>query len=131
MGGEKGGVVRRRGAVPVEPKIVEIGEERVILDRDLAEIYGVDTRVLNQAVKRNAERFPGDFAFQLTLEEAQEIPRSKSQSVILKREKDRRCTPEACRKVAPGKPEGRYPGSRDHTHQSMHPGGVRESRFAK
>lgn len=54
---------------------------RVILDRDLAAIYGVKTGALNQAVKRNADRFPGDFMFQLTLEEAE---RSRSQAVILK-----------------------------------------------
>jgi hypothetical protein len=40
--------------------------QRVILDADLARLYGVNTKVLNQAVKRNAERFPEDFAFQLT-----------------------------------------------------------------
>lgn len=40
-----------------------------MLDRDLAEMYGVETRVLNQAVKRNIERFPEDFMFQLTLAE--------------------------------------------------------------
>ena len=42
-----------------------------MLDRDLAEMYGVETRVLNQAVKRNADRFPSDFMFQLTDEEMQ------------------------------------------------------------
>ena len=45
--------------------------EKVMLDRDLAELYGVEVRVLNQAVKRNSERFPADFAFQLTSEETQ------------------------------------------------------------
>ena len=42
-----------------------------MLDRDLAEMYGVQTKVLNQAVKRNIERFPEDFMFQLTNEEIQ------------------------------------------------------------
>ena len=42
-----------------------------MLDRDLAEMYGVQTKVLNQAVKRNIERFPEDFMFQLTTEETQ------------------------------------------------------------
>jgi hypothetical protein len=42
---------------------------KVMLDRDLAELYGVETRVLNQSVKRNIERFPEDFMFQLTNEE--------------------------------------------------------------
>lgn len=72
-------------ASDVESRIVEVRAERVILDRDLAETYGVETRVLNQAVKRNRDRFPGDFAFQLTIEEAEVIRRSRSQPVILKR----------------------------------------------
>lgn len=50
----------------IQDKIYEIRGERVMIDRDLAEIYGVETRVLNQAVKRNSERFPSDFMFQLT-----------------------------------------------------------------
>ena len=49
---------------------------RVILDRDLAAIYGVATKVLNQAVKRNSERFPEDFRFQLT---GAEVAASRSQ----------------------------------------------------
>ena len=51
---------------PIEPLIHEIRNRRVILDADLANVYGVATKVLNQALKRNAERFPPDFAFQLT-----------------------------------------------------------------
>lgn len=43
--------------------------QRVMLDADLAELYGVSTKVLNQAIKRNIERFPADFMFQLTAEE--------------------------------------------------------------
>ncbi len=50
----------------IQSKIYEIRGQRVMLDRDLAEMYGVETRVLNQAVKRNIERFPEDFMFQLT-----------------------------------------------------------------
>lgn len=53
----------------IQSKIYEIRGQRVMLDRDLAELYQVETRVLNQAVKRNAERFPPDFMFQLTAEE--------------------------------------------------------------
>lgn len=49
---------------PIEGLIVIIRGHRVILAADLAEIYGVQTRVLNQAVKRNPEKFPGDFVFQ-------------------------------------------------------------------
>jgi hypothetical protein len=52
--------------------------EKVLLDSDLAELYGVATKVLNQAVKRNSTRFPLDFMFQLTVEEAQNL---KSQTV--------------------------------------------------
>ncbi len=53
----------------IQSKIYEIRSQRVMLDRDLAELYQVETRVLNQAVKRNIERFPEDFMFQLTAEE--------------------------------------------------------------
>lgn len=56
-----------------------------ILAADLAYIYGVETRALNQAVKRNIEKFPHDFMFRLTRTEVQEIAASRSQSVILKR----------------------------------------------
>lgn len=50
----------------IETRIHVIRGQRVMLDSDLAQLYGVETRVLNQSVKRNAERFPTDFAFQLT-----------------------------------------------------------------
>ena len=50
-------------------KIYLIRGRKVMIDRDLAELYGVPTKVLNQAVKRNALRFPDDFMFQLTKEE--------------------------------------------------------------
>src|SRR5674476_321995 len=50
-------------------KIFIIRDHKVMIDRDLAELYGVDTRVLNQAVKRNLKRFSDDFMFQLTDEE--------------------------------------------------------------
>jgi hypothetical protein len=59
-----------------------VRNERVILDHDLARIYGVETRALNQAVKRNQGRFPADFVFQLTAEE--DGLRLRSQNVILK-----------------------------------------------
>nr|WP_255324511.1 ORF6N domain-containing protein [Treponema sp. JC4] len=55
------------------------------MDRDLAELYGVETRVINQAVKRNLERFPEEFRFQLTSEEYKSL---RSQSVILNNESD-------------------------------------------
>jgi hypothetical protein len=53
----------------ISQKIHEIRGQKVMLDFDLAELYGVETRVFNQAVKRNIDRFPEDFMFQLTLEE--------------------------------------------------------------
>ena len=53
----------------IQDKIHEIRGQKVMLDFDLAEMYQVETRVLNQAVKRNAERFPEDFMFQLSITE--------------------------------------------------------------
>ena len=50
----------------IESLIYEIRGQKVMLDRDLAKMYGVETKVLNQAVKRNMKRFPEDFMFQLT-----------------------------------------------------------------
>jgi hypothetical protein len=58
---------------PLDPLIRHIRGARVILDSDLARVYGVSTKVLNQAVKRNAERFPEDFAFQLSADEADNL----------------------------------------------------------
>jgi hypothetical protein len=58
---------------------------RVMLDRDLAKIYGVPTKVFNQAVKRNRQRFPEDFMFRLTQQEAKALRASWSQIVTLKR----------------------------------------------
>jgi len=63
----------------VEPLIREIRGEKVILDSDLARLYGVTTKRLNEQVKRNQERFPEDFLFQVTREEVGEAPRSRSQ----------------------------------------------------
>ena len=50
-------------------KIILLQDQKVLLDRDLAQLYCVETRVLNQAVKRNIKRFPYDFMFQMTNEE--------------------------------------------------------------
>ena len=55
--------------VPIQKLIYEIRGHKVMLDSDLARLYEVETRILNQAVKRNIERFPEDFMFQLTKEE--------------------------------------------------------------
>lgn len=63
----------------IQNKIFTIRNQSVMLDRDLAELYGVETRVLNQAVKRNIDRFPEDFMFRLTESEFQSW---KSQIVI-------------------------------------------------
>ena len=65
-------------------KIYLIRGHKVMIDRDLAELYGVETRVLNQAVRRNERRFPADFMFQLT---AKELNDWKSQIVISNKEK--------------------------------------------
>jgi hypothetical protein len=54
----------------IEKAIYLIRAEKVMLDRDLASLYEVETKVLNRAVKRNLQRFPLDFMFQLTSEEA-------------------------------------------------------------
>ncbi len=64
----------------IEPRILSLRGLRVMLDADLARLYEVEVRALNQAVRRNAARFPSDFMFRLTLEEAE---RSRSQIVIL------------------------------------------------
>lgn len=66
----------------IKNKIYFIREQKVMLDHDLAAMYGVETRVLNQAVKRNIDRFPSDFMFQLTAEEWQHL---KSQIVTSNR----------------------------------------------
>ena len=66
------GMVNKKSLIPVdriEKAILLIHGQKVMLDADLAELYGVETRVLVQAVKRNLERFPEDFMFQLSQEE--------------------------------------------------------------
>jgi hypothetical protein len=97
----------------IEQKILLLRGQKVMLDFDLAELYGVETRALNQAVKRNPERFPDDFMFQLTWQETEALLRSqivildnqvsekplknagslRSQSVILKRGRHRKFRP--------------------------------------
>ena len=59
--------------VRIESALLFVRGEKVILDQDLAELYGVETRVLVQAVKRNTERFPADFMIQLTQEEFSDL----------------------------------------------------------
>jgi hypothetical protein len=65
-------------------KIYLIRNKKVMIDRDLAEMYGIETRLLNQVVKRNEKRFPDDFMFQLTIQELEDW---KSQNVMSNREK--------------------------------------------
>jgi hypothetical protein len=66
---------------PMNPLILFIREQRVMLDSDLARVYAVPSGALNRAVKRNGERFPEDFMFQLTPEEADSL---RCQTAILK-----------------------------------------------
>jgi len=65
-------VAKTNSILPIEKitaKIYLIREEKILLDFDLAELYGVETKILKRAVRRNIERFPGDFMFTLTREE--------------------------------------------------------------
>ena len=68
----------------IESKILFMRGKKVMLDRDLADLYGVETKVLKQAVKRNIDRFPEDFMFQLSQEELNDW---RSQFVTSKRDK--------------------------------------------
>ena len=68
----------------VESRIVVIRGETVMLDADLAAVYGVSTKALNQAVKRNAERFPPDFRFQLTKAERAKVVTNRDHLQVLK-----------------------------------------------
>ena len=64
------------GLIPlerIEKKILLIRGNKVMLDEDLAELYGVQTKVLLQAVKRNSDRFPKDFMFQLNIRESRNL----------------------------------------------------------
>lgn len=67
-------------------KIYWLRGQRVMFDADLADLYGVETKVLNQAVKRNSERFPDDFMFCLNQKEMEIFSGSRSQIVTLKEE---------------------------------------------
>jgi hypothetical protein len=67
---------RKTSIIPIERIgrcIFLLRGEKVMLDRDLAELYGVETRILNQAVKRNMSRFPADFMFKLDKQEADQL----------------------------------------------------------
>ncbi len=55
----------------IDSRIFLVRGQKVMVDSDLADLYGIDTKVLNQAVRRNADRFPADFMFQLSVNEAE------------------------------------------------------------
>ena len=69
----------------ITPLILTVRGHRVLLDADLATLYGVPTKRLNEQVKRNIERFPEEFMFQLTKAEAEVVRLSRSQIATLKR----------------------------------------------
>ena len=72
-------------APDVQSLVLTLRGKRVLLDLDLARLYGVTTKRLNEQVRRNADKFPADFAFQLKYSEASEVMRSRSQNATLKR----------------------------------------------
>ena len=67
------GKLEKYDSQEIEPMILTIRGQKVILDTELARIYGVTTKVFNQAVKRNKRKFPADFMFQLTVEEYENL----------------------------------------------------------
>ena len=81
--------------ISVLDRIFTLRGEKVILDSDLAAIYGVETKRLNEQVRRNADRFPPDFSFELTKEESDRIKALRSQIATLKRGQHRKYLPRA------------------------------------
>ena len=79
----------------IERRIFSIRGHRVMLDHDLARIYGVSTKRLNEQVKRNLDRFPEDFMFRLNMEEATVVFASRSQFATLKRGQNPKYAPYA------------------------------------
>ena len=80
---------------PIESLILTVRGHKVMLAADLARLYGVPAKRLNEQVKRNAGRFPEDFCFPLTLAEADEVARSRSQFATLKRGQNLKYLPHA------------------------------------
>lgn len=76
----------------IQPRIFTIRGQKVLIDSDLAKLYGIETKRLNEQVKRNRERFPEDFLFQLTNEECDSL---RSQFATLKRGQHRKYFPYA------------------------------------
>lgn len=72
---------------PIQSKIYEIRGQRVMLDFDLAELYQVETRTLKQAVRRNIERFPEDFMFEITEAEYNCLKNSMTSQIVISNEK--------------------------------------------
>ena len=70
------------GKTQIEERIFNIRGKQVMIDKDLAQLYGVETKRLNEQVKRNIERFPEDFMFQLTLEECEADPKGQPLTLI-------------------------------------------------
>jgi len=75
--------------------VLSLRGDKVLLDTDLASLYGVETKALNQAVSRNRDRFPDDFMFRLSPEEAEAVRRLRSQNVTLKRGQHSKYLPHA------------------------------------
>jgi len=69
-------MIKKESLIPIESiaqRILMMRDQKVMIDADLADLYGIETKALNQAVKRNSERFPVDFMFQLTKQEKAEV----------------------------------------------------------
>ena len=82
----------------IATRIVELRGRKVMLDRDLAKLYGVNTKRLNEQVRRNKKRFPGDFMFQLSWEE---VEFSRSQIATLKHGQNIKYLPSIKQLLAP------------------------------
>jgi hypothetical protein len=76
----------------IEQSILLVRDQKVLLDTDLAQLYGVDTKVFNQAVKRSISRFPDDFMIQLTADEDDSI-RTQILTIITGRGRHRKYLP--------------------------------------
>lgn len=72
---------------PIQSKIYEIRGQRVMLDFDLAELYQVETRTLKQAVRRNIERFPSDFMFEITESEYNYLKNNMTSQIVISNER--------------------------------------------
>jgi ORF6N domain-containing protein len=84
-----------RAVKGIEDQILVIRGQRVMLDRDLARLYGVTTKRINEQVKRNRKRFPEGFMFQLTFDEARSVLSSRSQIATLKKGQNIKHAPHA------------------------------------